>query len=129
MGNELTKKSTSKYILDQKTFKRLEKDLLEFSGLQSERIIQKSVRVDLYKNKQVENSDGSIVVRQSTISTIIIGDDSKPPLVWLHGYGAAGALFYRIMEGLSHRFQIFFVDLIGMGGSSRSDDFNKNYTA
>jgi len=50
-------------------------------------------------------------------------------LIWLHGYGAAGALFYRLMEGLKKRFQVFFVDLIGMGGSSRSTDFNKKATA
>ena len=61
------------------------------------------------------------------ISTIICGakQEGLPKLVWVHGYGASGALFYKVMQGLTQKFQVFFVDIIGMGGSSRSQDFDK----
>lgn len=39
--------------------------------------------------------------------------------MFIHGYGASGATFFRIMKPLSERFHVIFVDLPGMGGSTR----------
>ena len=37
----------------------------------------------------------------------------------IHGYGAGGLLFYRILKDLSQYFHIFVLDLLGMGSSGR----------
>jgi pimeloyl-ACP methyl ester carboxylesterase len=44
-------------------------------------------------------------------------------MVWIHGYAASGALFYKLMSTLSKMFRIYFIDIVGMGGSSRPDNF------
>jgi pimeloyl-ACP methyl ester carboxylesterase len=57
-----------------------------------------------------------------TIRTVEVGfdePDELPKLVFIHGYGGSGALFFNIMEPLSHHFHCYFIDIIGMGGSSR----------
>ena len=40
-------------------------------------------------------------------------------MVLIHGYGAGGAVFYRIIKELSEKFHIFLVDMLGMGLSGR----------
>jgi pimeloyl-ACP methyl ester carboxylesterase len=40
-------------------------------------------------------------------------------MVLLHGYGAGGGVFYRILNDLSLYFHLFVVDLLGMGSSGR----------
>eukprot|EP00347_Sterkiella_histriomuscorum_P015810 403355599 len=42
-----------------------------------------------------------------------------PILILVHGYGAGGMLFYRILKDLAQYFHIFVVDLLGMGSSGR----------
>lgn len=49
----------------------------------------------------------------------------KEILVLLHGYGGAGALFFPILKALLDRFIIILIDIIGMGGSSRPGDYDK----
>jgi 2-succinyl-6-hydroxy-2,4-cyclohexadiene-1-carboxylate synthase len=39
--------------------------------------------------------------------------------VILHGYGGSGLLFYKIMKPLSEHFHCIFIDILGMGASSR----------
>ena len=41
----------------------------------------------------------------------------------IHGYGQASALFFPILGILSRYFDIFLVDVVGMGCSSRPTDF------
>jgi len=48
-----------------------------------------------------------------------MGDQAKPKLVLIHGYGGSGALLYRLFPYLIKEFHIFAIDLIGMGSSSR----------
>ena len=55
--------------------------------------------------------------------TIILGTTDKPIIVFIHGYASAGPLFYRILQPLQEHFRIILVDIIGMGGSSRPNDF------
>ena len=40
-------------------------------------------------------------------------------MVLVHGYGAGGAVFFRILKDLSHFFHLYVVDLLGMGCSGR----------
>jgi len=43
----------------------------------------------------------------------------KPKLVFIHGYGGSGTVFFQLMKPLSEYFHAFFIDIIGMGCSSR----------
>lgn len=53
------------------------------------------------------------------MTTILIGDPSKPKLVLCHGFGGSGCLYYRVMKGLAQKFYLIIIDLVGMGSSSR----------
>ena len=61
------------------------------------------------------------------IKTILVGsfNQQKPILVFVHGFAGSGALFYKVFKDLSQYFDIYFVDIIGMGGSSRPSDFDR----
>lgn len=52
-----------------------------------------------------------------TIEFGLHGD--KPKLVFIHGYGAAGLMYWRIMKPLAAKYHCIFVDLPGMGSSTR----------
>lgn len=54
----------------------------------------------------------------------MVGDLKKPHLVLIHGYAGSGAMFFRTYEKLTQHFCIFVIDLIGMGGSSRPDNYD-----
>ena len=62
-----------------------------------------------------------------SIRTIIISDkdefdefaEDKPTLVMIHGFGAAGVMFFALFKSLLEHFRIVTVDLLGFGGSSR----------
>jgi len=41
----------------------------------------------------------------------------------MHGYGGSGALFFKCIKKLCAKFYLVLVDIIGMGGSSRPDDY------
>ena len=51
--------------------------------------------------------------------TISCGDETKPKLVFVHGYGGSGMIFYKLMKPLKDHFHVITVDIIGMGASSR----------
>lgn len=73
------------------------------------------VKVGEYKNKRVD------------MYTLIIdpaGLKTKPLLVYLHGYAASAVLYYHIYKWLSAKFTIIAVDHVGMGASSRPENFN-----
>ena len=40
-------------------------------------------------------------------------------MVLVHGYGASGLIFYKIIKQLSEHFHLILIDIIGMGASSR----------
>ena len=44
----------------------------------------------------------------------------------LHGYGSCAALLYRIHKPLAERFNLIIIDVIGMGCSSRPDDYHRD---
>ena len=78
-----------------------------------DQIIQKEVKVGEFNNEDVY------------IHTILCGDKSegKPTLVMMHGYGGSGALFFKCLKKLCAKFYIILVDIIGMGGSSRPENY------
>jgi len=55
------------------------------------------------------------------IWTYEFGEDDKPKLVIVHGYGGSGIVFYKMFERLKQHFHVYLIDLLGMGRSSRND--------
>ncbi len=53
------------------------------------------------------------------IHTIRCGLPTNPSLVIIHGYGGTLVTFYKMIKDLSLKFQVFCLDLLGMGMSSR----------
>ena len=53
------------------------------------------------------------------MTTILVGDLEKPPLVLVHGFAGSGTLFYKVMKGLARNFYVIAIDIIGMGASTR----------
>ena len=53
------------------------------------------------------------------IHTVRCGLSANPSLVIIHGYGGSSVTFYRMIKDLSQKFQVFCIDLLGMGLSSR----------
>lgn len=47
----------------------------------------------------------------------------------IHGYGGTSGMFYTMMRDLSKRFKLYLIDIIGMGGSTRAKNYNKDGTA
>ena len=44
----------------------------------------------------------------------------------IHGFAASGALFYRLLKPLREHFCLLLIDVIGMGASSRPNNFMKD---
>lgn len=53
------------------------------------------------------------------IHTVRCGSSNSPSLVLIHGYGGSAITFYKILKDLSQKYQVFCLDLLGMGLSSR----------
>lgn len=70
MGAEITKESTSKYILNEKNFNRIARETLEFSGIDKDEIVMKKIKVGSYVNKNGEEED-------INKHTIIVGMDKS----------------------------------------------------
>jgi pimeloyl-ACP methyl ester carboxylesterase len=52
--------------------------------------------------------------------------ESKPMLIFVHGYAASSSLYYQIFESLAQDFCLVVTDIIGMGASSRPRDYKKH---
>lgn len=73
------------------------------------------VKVGEYNNERID------------MYTLIIDPDglkTKPLLVFIHGYAASAVLYYNMYKQLSEKFTVIGVDQVGMGASSRPDNFN-----
>lgn len=67
------------------------------------------------------------------VRTIHLGEDKAQPdktkLVLVHGYGASGIIFYKILKPLLEAgLHLILIDILGMGASSRPQ-FDENMTA
>jgi pimeloyl-ACP methyl ester carboxylesterase len=47
--------------------------------------------------------------------------DQPQKMVIIHGYGGNSIIFYKCLKRLSERFHLIFVDILGMGASSRPE--------
>ena len=50
------------------------------------------------------------------IHYISIATGEKPPYVFIRGYGASGAIYYKLMKDISEKYDMYLVDMRGMGG-------------
>jgi pimeloyl-ACP methyl ester carboxylesterase len=116
--DQLSKKSTSKFILSDKNLYRLERKVLSLSGLPKEDIKSISVIVG------TEQNGDNVTMRCNVVGPSNFG--IKPILVFLHGYAAAGCIYHNLYWRLKEHFCAIFVDLIGMGSSGRPDDFDRD---
>ena len=66
-----------------------------------------------YERRRVEISKGNFLY------CLRCGDPSSPPMILLHGYCGSGLIFYKILKQLSAEYNIYLVDQVGMGRSSR----------
>lgn len=55
------------------------------------------------------------------IHTYRCGDQNTEVLVLLHGYGGSSVLFYPMLKELSQKYQVYCIDFLGMGLSSRPE--------
>mmetsp|Transcript_1625 Transcript_1625/g.2877 ORF Transcript_1625/g.2877 Transcript_1625/m.2877 type:complete len:214 (-) Transcript_1625:401-1042(-) len=44
----------------------------------------------------------------------------------MHGFAGSGALFFKILKQLTDHFCLVLIDIVGMGGSSRPENFDKH---
>ena len=109
MGNK-----PSIYDLTDQNLNLCEKEVLALTGLLD--IQQKNIKVGEFKNEPVY------------IRTNICGDETKPKLVLIHGYASSGPLYFKIIGRLAQHFCLILMDMVGMGGSSRPDDYSKQFT-
>lgn len=45
--------------------------------------------------------------------------NNKPVMVLIHGFGATGLMFYKLIDLLRREYRLTTIDLLGMGGSGR----------
>lgn len=74
-------------------------------------------------NIELPNSKGHL-------HTIETGRQNSQILVLVHGYGATGVFYWKIMRQLKEKFHIYSIDLFGQGNSSRPpfNDFSYEKT-
>ena len=73
-----------------------------------------------------EDSKQPIYVR-----TVISGKwiEGRKTLIHCHGFGGSAAMNFKVFQDLSEDFNKISFDIIGMGGSSRPNDFLTSFTA
>ena len=99
----------SQEVTSKQRFDEAEAKILSFSGLSSEEI--RISEVEIYEGCTIHTIEGGFEEQSE--------GEKKPLMVFIHGYGASGALFYPIMKGLSEHYHLILFDIIGMGGSTR----------
>ena len=110
--------SESKDELNDENLYEAEMKVLLLSGLPESQLRPKNILVGTHDGQPVN------------IRTTVCGDESKPKVVFVHGYGGSGALFFKIIKQMCKYFCVIFVDIIGMGASSRPSDYDyENITA
>lgn len=90
---------------DENEAEKYERKILELAGLKYKKDF-------LIYNEQLPEFDG-------WIHTIEAGMENKQQLVLVHGYGATGVFYYKMIKDLRHYFHVYAVDLFGFGQSAR----------
>mmetsp|Transcript_5064 Transcript_5064/g.8633 ORF Transcript_5064/g.8633 Transcript_5064/m.8633 type:complete len:200 (+) Transcript_5064:11-610(+) len=115
LQSQLTKKSTSLFILNHENLVLLQKRVLLFSGIDQKDIKLFFVKIDEVSGERVD------------VCTTVLGHqhlNDKPILIFAHGYAASGALYYKMYKGLLEKFCIILIDHVGMGASTRAKNFD-----
>ena len=94
----------NKYAVNRENLLQAEARVLSLSGLSPFQI--KTYDLEIWKGCFIRTNEVGYQ-----------GD--KPKLIFVHGYGGAGAVFFQLMKPLSEHFHAFFIDIVGMGCSSR----------
>ena len=50
-----------------------------------------------------------------------------PKIVLIHGYGGGGAIFAKMIAHMTEHYEVYTIDLLGMGASGRPDFEVKGY--
>ena len=108
-----TKKSTSRKLINFKTIYKIESEMHELSGLSS----MYSVNIEVGKH-----NNESVNIRTHLINIKDYG--KKPTFVFVHGYGASSSFYWPMWKQLSEKFCCIAIDVVGMGASSRPDDYD-----
>lgn len=102
-----------KYDVTPVNFMMAERRLLELSGLPMSCFEVKLVNV-------CKDFDGVPVYIRTILCDVREG---KPVLVKVHGHGSGAAMFFKCIKGITEHFSLILIDLPGMGGSTRVEDY------
>ena len=102
------------YDLTEENILAAEQDLLSLSGLPEDQIKSMYVEVGTHEGKPMN------------IRTSMVGSHDKPILVMVHGYGSTGSLFFKLFRTLSEHFYVIVIDVLGVGVSSRDNDYDQD---
>ncbi|CDW91713.1 UNKNOWN [Stylonychia lemnae] len=84
-------------------FKEYEKKMLLHSGVPIQDIEVFNVLIDNQRNY---------------IRTVRVKSNQNPVMILIHGYGGSSIVFWKIIKPLQDKYNLFLVDVLGMGGSS-----------
>ena len=126
---EITPNSNILETIDSNLFWLLDKPFSELETLEVKKEnINKALSAEeiifgfsgLKVNEEITIFDVPIKFRGNQhIHTIRCGLPTNPSLVIIHGYGGTLVTFYKMIKDLTQKFQVFCLDLLGMGMSSR----------
>ena len=102
------------HISDQNLYS-LYTQVLDLTGLPKEKLRTMRVKVGEHAGKRIDMY--TLIIDPENLKT-------KPLLVFLHGYAASAVLYYNMYKSLSEKFTVIGVDHIGMGASSRPENFD-----
>ena len=113
--------------------------MLSLNGLEPSEIQTKNILVGSHEGEDIfirtyifdANKSCETSLLKSTSKEVNVDEISveiqKPTLVLVHGFASCSTILgLKVSRLLAHKFKLILVDLIGMGGSSRPNDYNKH---
>lgn len=101
------------YKEDEMSVQVLESKILQSSGL--------------LLNKTVWSYDVKLPDSNDYIHTLEVGRGNPEKLVLIHGFGQSSIYYWHILSRLQHHFNVFAIDQLGTGLSSRPDHLYNEY--
>lgn len=68
---------------------------------------------------EIHNNHISDDDEEQYLHCVEVPNPQLPKMVLVHGYGAGGGVFFRVVKDLSKFFHLYVVDMLGMGASGR----------
>lgn len=69
----------------------------------------------------IHNTPVDEIEMEHYIHCVEVPNTELPKMVLVHGYGAGGGVFFKVIKDLSKFFHLYVVDLLGMGASGRPE--------